>query len=100
MIRVFKFDKKNVAPLKELAPLVTKRGTGPRHAVFWRAPKSGLLYLFFNGEIDQKVYSYQVKYTNGGLSWSQTSEIASISDDLPATTAPTSEIAVTVSFPS
>ncbi|KAH7396152.1 Lactonase, 7-bladed beta-propeller-domain-containing protein [Pyrenochaeta sp. MPI-SDFR-AT-0127] len=95
MIRVFKYDKQNVAPLIELAPLVTNRGTGPRHAVFWRSPESGLLYLFFNGELDQKIYSYRVDYTNGGLSWSQPSAIASISDDLPATTAPTSEIAIT-----
>ncbi|KAH7079236.1 Lactonase, 7-bladed beta-propeller-domain-containing protein [Paraphoma chrysanthemicola] len=95
LIRVFKYNKKNVAPLRELAPLVTVPGAGPRHAVFWKSPKSGALYLFFNGELDQKVYSYKVEYKNGGLSWSQTFAIASVSDDLPATTAPTSEIAIT-----
>ncbi|KAF2821992.1 putative isomerase YbhE [Ophiobolus disseminans] len=95
MIRVFKYDEKNVAPLKELAPLVTNPGTGPRHAVFWKSPESGVLYLFFNGELDQKIYSYRIEYKNGGLSWSQPSAIASISDDLAPTTAPTSEIAIT-----
>lgn len=98
MIRVFKYDKRNVAPLEELAPLVTNQGTGPRHAVFWRSPQSNLLYLFFNGELDQKIYSYRIEYTNGGLSWSQPAAVASISNDLPATTAPTSEIAITVSL--
>ena len=98
-IRVFKYDQQNIAPLQELAPLITNRGTGPRHAVFWRSPESSLLYLFFNGELDQRIYSYRVIYANGGLSWSQPSSIASVSDYLPPTTAPTSEIAITVGIP-
>lgn len=98
-IRVFKYDKQNIAPLVELAPLVTNPGTGPRHAVFWRSPKTGILHLFFNGELDQKIYSYRVKYGNGGLSWSHPSSIVAVSESLPPTTAPTSEIAITVSLP-
>ncbi|KAF2852892.1 putative isomerase YbhE [Plenodomus tracheiphilus IPT5] len=94
MIRVFTYDKKSIAPLRELAPLVTPPGAGPRHAAFWRAPGNGALYLFFNGELDQKVYSYRVEYAKGGLVWKQVSAVASVSEELPATTAPTSEIAV------
>ncbi|KAH6639882.1 Lactonase, 7-bladed beta-propeller-domain-containing protein [Boeremia exigua] len=94
-IRVFTYNKQTIAPLKELAPLVTGRGVGPRHAVFWRSPKTQQLYLFFNGELDQRIYTYRVKYTKGGISWTLVSSIASIGDHLPATTSPTSEIAVT-----
>lgn len=95
-IRVFRYNKQNIAPLQELAPLVTNPGTGPRHAVFWRSPKTGLLYIFFNGELDQRIYSYRVDYTKKGLSWSNPSSIVSVSDSLPAETSPTSEIAITV----
>ncbi|KAH9871987.1 hypothetical protein J1614_006246 [Plenodomus biglobosus] len=95
MIRVFRYNRANVAPLLELPPLVTPRGAGPRHAVFWRSPATKALYLFFNGELDQKVYSYRVEYSSRGVTWKQVFAIASVSDELPATTAPTSEIAVT-----
>lgn len=98
-IRVFRYNEQNIAPLQELASLVTNPGTGPRHAVFWRSPETGLLYLFFNGELDQKIYSYRVDYTEEGLSWSEPFSIVSVSDSLPAETAPTSEIAITVRLP-
>lgn len=94
MIRVFRFKRNDVVPLRELAPLVTPAGCGPRHAVFWQSPETQDLYLFFNGELDQKVYSYRVDYSSKGLSWTPVFSIAAVSDDLPATTAPTSEIAV------
>ncbi|KAJ8119068.1 hypothetical protein OPT61_g50 [Boeremia exigua] len=94
-IRVFKYNKQTIAPLEELPSLVTNPGTGPRHAVFWRSPETGLLYLFFNGELDQQIYSYRIQYTKSGLTWSHPSSIVSVSDSLPPTTAPTSEIAIT-----
>ncbi|KAF9695666.1 hypothetical protein EKO04_006694 [Ascochyta lentis] len=93
-IRVFKYDRQNIAPLEELPSLITSPGTGPRHAVFWLSPQRHL-YLLFNGELDQKIYSYRVRYTNRGLEWSQSSSIVAVSEKLPKTTAPTSEIAVT-----
>lgn len=96
---MFKYNKQNIAPLQELDSLVTDPGTGPRHAVFWRSPETGLLYLFFNGELDQRIYSYRVRYTKKGLEWSYAGSIVSVSEELPETTAPTSEIAVTVSWP-
>ncbi|KNG45528.1 putative isomerase YbhE [Stemphylium lycopersici] len=94
-IRVFRYNKQTIAPLVELAPLITPRGCGPRKAVFWTAPETGNLFMFVNGELDQRIYSYQVEYKKNGLKWKLVGNVVSVSEDLPATTAPTSEIAVT-----
>ncbi|CAN9406666.1 unnamed protein product [Alternaria alternata] len=94
-IRVFRYNQQTIAPLVELDPLVTPLGCGPRKAVFWTAPKTGNLFLFVNGELDQRVYSYQVEYKEDGLEWRLVDDVVSISEYLPVTTAPTSEIAIT-----
>ncbi|RYN16452.1 hypothetical protein AA0113_g12325 [Alternaria arborescens] len=94
-IRVFRYNQQTIAPLAELAPLVTPLGCGPRKAVFWTAPETGNLFLFVNGELDQRVYSYQVEYKEDGLEWRLVDDVVSISEYLPVTTAPTSEIAIT-----
>ncbi|KAH6843516.1 Lactonase, 7-bladed beta-propeller-domain-containing protein [Alternaria alternata] len=94
-IRVFRYNQQTIAPLVELAPLVTPLGCGPRKAVFWTAPETGNLFLFVNGELDQRVYSYQVEYKEDGLEWRLVDDVVSISEYLPVTTAPTSEIAIT-----
>lgn len=96
-IRVYRYDQKKIAPVEELAPLMTAPGVGPRHAAFWWSP-SNELYLFFNGELDQNVYSYRINYSETGLSWTKVSQIPAVSADIPATRAPTSEIAVSVSL--
>ncbi|KAF2127031.1 putative isomerase YbhE [Dothidotthia symphoricarpi CBS 119687] len=92
-IRVYKYDQNDIAPLEEISPLITDAGAGPRHAAFWKSENDDI-FLFFNGELSQKVYSYRVEYKDGGLSWTKVYEHAAISDDLPATKAPTSEIAI------
>ncbi|CAN9385501.1 unnamed protein product [Alternaria alternata] len=94
-IRVFRYNQRTIAPLVELAPLVTPLGCGPRKAVFWTAPETRNLFLFVNGELDQRVYSYQVGYKEDGLEWRFVDDVVSISEYLPVTTAPTSEIAIT-----
>ncbi|RYN87365.1 hypothetical protein AA0119_g12437 [Alternaria tenuissima] len=94
-IRVFRYNQQTIAPLVELDPLVTPLGCGPRKAVFWTAPETGNLFLFVNGELDQRVYSYQVEYKEDGLEWRLVDDVVSISEYLPVTTAPTSEIAIT-----
>ncbi|KAH7359682.1 Lactonase, 7-bladed beta-propeller-domain-containing protein [Pyrenochaeta sp. MPI-SDFR-AT-0127] len=95
LIRVFKYDKENIAPLTELSPLVTEPGAGPRHAVFWKSYKRhGELFLFFNGELSQKVYSYKVTYTGTGLSFTKVFDVPALDAQLPSNTAPTSEIAI------
>ncbi|CAN9420749.1 unnamed protein product [Alternaria alternata] len=94
-IRVFRYNQQTIAPLVELASLVTPLGCGPRKAVFWTAPETGNLFLFVNGELDQRVYSYQVEYKDDGLEWRLVDDVVSISEYLPVTTAPTSEIAIT-----
>ncbi|KAJ4360779.1 uncharacterized protein N0V89_001346 [Didymosphaeria variabile] len=93
MVRVYKYDPKTISPLSELKPLVADPGTGPRHAALWESP-SGDLYLFFNGELSQKVYSYRVEYTETGLAFTKNFEIVGLDVEYPATTAPTSELAV------
>jgi 6-phosphogluconolactonase (cycloisomerase 2 family) len=96
-IRVFTKDPKTIAPIKEIAGLVTGPGVGPRHAVF-KTTKKGETFLFFNGEIDQNIYSYRVEYRRSGPVFTKISSIVSVSADYPATKAPTSEIAISVSL--
>ncbi|KAL1600540.1 hypothetical protein SLS60_006926 [Paraconiothyrium brasiliense] len=93
MVRVYKYDPTTISPLSELSPLVADPGTGPRHAAFWESP-SGDLFLFFNGELSQQVYSYRVEYTETGLAFAKHFEIVGLDVEYPATTAPTSELAV------
>jgi 6-phosphogluconolactonase (cycloisomerase 2 family) len=96
-IRVFTRDPQSIAPIKEIVGLVTAPGVGPRHAVF-KTTKKGETFLFFNGEIDQNIYSYRVEYTKSGPKFTKISSIVSVSADYPATKAPTSEIAISVSL--
>jgi hypothetical protein len=104
LIRVFKYHTHNFAPLAELEPLRTEAGAGPRHGVFWRAPGRGGdegLYLIFNGELSQKVYSYRITYTSSGLKWEKVFEtyaLGRLGETLLPNTAPTSEIVVSVSL--
>ncbi|KAM0273914.1 hypothetical protein ACHAQH_008118 [Verticillium albo-atrum] len=92
-VRVYTFDPETVAPITEVAGLTAPPGSGPRHG-FFRKAASGQTFFFFNGELDQKVYSYSVEYTAAGLSFTKVFEIAAVDAALPATKAPTSEIAM------
>ena len=102
LIRVFKDHPDTFAPLAELEPLRTDPGAGPRHGVFWYAPERiESLYLIFNGELSQKVYSYRIFYTASGLAWEKVFEtyaLGTLGETLPPNMAPTSEIAVSVSI--
>lgn len=105
LIRVFTYTSETVAPLIELEPLKTENGAGPRHGVFWQARgKSGKWYLLFNGELSQKMYSYKIEYAlEGGLKWEKVFEmpvLGELGKTLPPNTAPTSEVAVSVSMTS
>lgn len=96
IIRVFKYTMKTVAPLQELSSLVTEPGAGPRHASFWKAPgRDGELFLFYNGELSQKIYSHKVSYTKTGLSFAKVHDIHALDAKLSINTAPTSEIVIT-----
>lgn len=57
--------------------------------------------MLFNGELSQKVYSYKIEYVKGmGLKWAKVFEataLGELGETLPPNTAPTSEIAVSVS---
>ncbi|ORY65357.1 Lactonase, 7-bladed beta-propeller-domain-containing protein [Pseudomassariella vexata] len=93
--RVYTYNNSTVAPITEVAGLVTDPGTGPRHGVF-RKMANGDTFYFFNGELDQKVYSYRVQYpASGGMAFEKVFEISAIDAALPETTSPTSEIAMT-----
>lgn len=95
-IRVFTYDDETIAPLQEVGALVAEPGSGPRHG-FFRTAANGDLFFFFNGELDQTVYSYRVEYQTSGLTFTKVFEIPALNADLPATTAPASEIAMSVS---
>jgi 6-phosphogluconolactonase (cycloisomerase 2 family) len=98
MVRIFSWDLENLAPLTEEEPLRTDPGAGPRHGVFWKSP-SGHLYYFFVGELSQFVYTYKIEYTSSSLAWIKISQIPALGldNEKPAATAPTSEIALSVS---
>ncbi|KAI6758526.1 hypothetical protein HG530_010766 [Fusarium avenaceum] len=91
--RVWSFDKKNIAPIAEAGTLKAPAGAGPRHG-FFRTMKNGDTFFFFNGELDQKIYSYRVKYERAGLSFTKAFEITSLNATFPSNTAPISEIAM------
>lgn len=93
-VRVYAINEKN-GLLTEVDGLVADPGTGPRHGVFL-TKNNGEIYFFFNGELSQRVYSYRVTYEKSGLGFEKVFDIPSISADLPATKAPTSEIALSV----
>lgn len=106
LIRVFTFDSENVAPLTERKPLRTWPGAGPRHGVFWQAPRKGSgekeWFLLFNGELSQRVYTYRVTCIGDELAWEKVSEVVALGElgeGLEGNTAPTSGIAVSVSLP-
>lgn len=96
-VRVYTKDPNSVAPIKEVDGLVTGPGVGPRHGVF-KTMANGDVVFFFNGELDQNIYSYKVEYKETGLAFTKISSIPSVNADYPATKAPTSEIAITVSL--
>ncbi|KXH50095.1 YkgB [Colletotrichum salicis] len=93
-VRVYTKDPNSVAPIKEVDGLVTGPGVGPRHGVF-KTMANGDVVFFFNGELDQLIYSYKVEYKETGLAFTKISSIPSVNADYPATKAPTSEIAIT-----
>jgi 6-phosphogluconolactonase (cycloisomerase 2 family) len=64
--------------LSEHAPLKSKTGYGPRHAVFW-SPKhnSTATFLFVVHELSNKIVSYKVTYpNNGGLTFAEVDEVS------------------------
>ncbi|KAF5024504.1 hypothetical protein F66182_3444 [Fusarium sp. NRRL 66182] len=89
--RVYTYDNQNVAPIVEVGALRAEPGSGPRHG-FFRVNKKGETFFFFNGEIDQKVYSYRVTYQRTGLSFTKVFETTSLKNVFPSGTAPTSGI--------
>ncbi|CAF3596662.1 unnamed protein product [Fusarium graminearum] len=91
--RVWSFDKDKLAPIAEVGALKAPAGSGPRHG-FFKVMKSGETFFIFNGELDQKVYSYRVTYTRMGLSFTKVFEITSLNAKFPPNTAPISEIAM------
>ena len=105
LIRVFTYYSESVKPLTERKPLRTEPGAGPRHGVFWRKPGEGEeeeWFLLFNGELSQRVYSYRVAFAGNELAWEKVGEVVALGklgEGLLPNTAPTSEIAVSVSLP-
>ncbi|KAF9774547.1 hypothetical protein IL306_007433 [Fusarium sp. DS 682] len=82
-----------LVPIAEVGSLKAPRGSGPRHG-FFRVMANGEDFFTFNGELDQKVYSYKIKYYRTGLSFTKVFEIPSLDANFPPNTAPISEIAM------
>jgi 6-phosphogluconolactonase (cycloisomerase 2 family) len=63
--------------LTEHAPLKSKQGYGPRHAVFWTGTNSTTTYLFVVHEKANKITSYEVCYLEqGGLAFTEVDEVS------------------------
>ncbi|RYN31460.1 hypothetical protein AA0113_g3461 [Alternaria arborescens] len=63
--------------LTEHAPLKSKQGYGPRHAVFWTSSNSTKTYLFVVHEKSNKITSYEVCYLEqGGLAFTEVDEVS------------------------
>lgn len=97
LVRLFSFDETSLTPFTELAPLETDSGAGPRHGVFWTSPLDDQLYFIFVGELAQKVYSYQIEYTDSGMTWTKVSEVFALGEEKPALQHPPSGIELSVS---
>ncbi|RDW85088.1 hypothetical protein BP6252_02678 [Coleophoma cylindrospora] len=94
-IRVWNYDPVTLAPLTELAPLVTGSGVGPRHGVFWTSPSTGELFLIFVGELDQNVHVYRiVTNTAKEVTWEEVFKVPAMGTVQQALNAPASEIAL------
>ncbi|GKT46761.1 putative 6-phosphogluconolactonase [Colletotrichum spaethianum] len=93
-VRVYTKDPTSIAPIEEVDGLVTGPGVGPRHGVF-KTAANGDIFFFFNGELDQNIYSYKVEYKETGLAFTKVFSIPAVNASYPATQAPTSEIAIT-----
>jgi 6-phosphogluconolactonase (cycloisomerase 2 family) len=80
--------------LAEHAPLKSKSGYGPRHAVFW-APENNpaSVYLFVLHELSNKIVSYSVEYLEaGGLAFHEVDEVSTFGDRETPKEAAASEI--------
>ncbi|KAM0354794.1 hypothetical protein ACHAPU_000617 [Fusarium lateritium] len=93
LCQVWSFNKKTISPIAKAGVLKAPVGAGPRHG-FFKVMKNRDTFFFFNGELDQKIYSYRVKYEKTGLSFTKAFEIASLNAAFPPNTAPISEIAM------
>ncbi|KAJ5040579.1 uncharacterized protein L3040_006231 [Drepanopeziza brunnea f. sp. 'multigermtubi'] len=94
MIRVYTWDSEKLIPVAEQPSLQTEKGVGPRHGVFWTSD-TGKQYLFFVGELDQQVHTYEITYSDSGLTWTFVSAVAGVDAALPAEKAPLSGIVLT-----
>ncbi|KAI5357501.1 Putative nitrous oxide reductase, WD40/YVTN repeat-like-containing domain superfamily [Septoria linicola] len=67
LVRVFSWDVENLK-LKELDPLKTEPGTGPRHVAFWNPYNlpGGTTYMYLVGELTATVTGYAVEYSQDG----------------------------------
>ncbi|KAF5667154.1 hypothetical protein FHETE_5857 [Fusarium heterosporum] len=93
LCQVWSFNNKTIAPIAQAGVLKAPAGAGPRHG-FFKVMKNKDTFFFFNGELDQKIYSYRVKYEQTGLSFTKAFEITSLNAAFPPNTAPISEIAM------
>ncbi|KAK0111694.1 hypothetical protein ONS95_002038 [Cadophora gregata] len=96
MVRIFTFDAETLAPVTEVSQLLTDPAVGPRHGRF-RTAESGKMYYFFVGELSQNVYSYEVTYTDVGMSWTKVFEVPAlgVGNERAPQTAPASGLELT-----
>lgn len=74
LLRVYKIDSKSLDWTAQ-TPVKALPGSGPRHAAF--AVTGGNTYLYSFNELSNTVTGYKVKYSNGGISFTQFFDISS-----------------------
>lgn len=108
-VRIFKINQ-HTGQLKEVSPLVTKPGLGPRHLVFW-TPKNASRAQVANGEVEVYCYlvselmnsltGYKVAYSeSGSMEFTSVSEESTFGGQKPGPDgSKASEIAISVGPP-
>jgi 6-phosphogluconolactonase (cycloisomerase 2 family) len=99
-VHVFAIDSATNG-LKEMKPLMSKPGYGPRHAAFWTVKigdagkgKIVKVFMFVIHELSNKIVSYSVKYGDAGLMFKEVDEVSTFGNKTTPEGAAAAEIVI------
>lgn len=80
LVRIFSIDQKTLK-LKQIAPLKTPAGYGPRHGKFSLDKISGTQVFYLVGELVAVVSAYSVSYKDGGIAFEKIASYSTLNPD-------------------
>lgn len=100
-VHVFAIDSATNG-LKEMPPLTSKPGYGPRHAAFWTVKIGDAgkgkdvvkVFMFVIHELSNKIVSYSVMYGDAGMKFEQVDEVSTFGNQTAPKGAAAAEIVV------